>query len=144
MKNSIKMVCLALVLMLGSNVFAQGHKGHKGQRDSAWVKISERLQLSNDQKTKLKEISKQNKEEMKALRESLKTASKEEKKKALLAQLQKNDARVNAILDEKQQAEYKKLKEEKRAAMKKRKLDHKQAKPQKGEPEEDILEESIL
>lgn len=144
MKSLIKMGCLALLFMFGSNVFAQGHKGHKAHRDSAWVKISERLQLTNDQKTKLKEISKQNKEEMKTLRESLKTASKEEKKKAVMAQLQKNDARVNAILDEKQQAEYKKIKEEKRAAMKKRKQEQKQAKPQKGEPEEDVLEEGIL
>lgn len=143
MKTLMKMTLVALVLMLGSNVFAQEHKKQRGNRDSAWAKISERLQLTNDQKTKLKEVSKQNREETKALRESMKTASKEEKKKAFAAQLQKNDERVNAILDEKQRVEYKKMKEEKKVAMKKRKKQNLKDNTETGDAD-GVLEESIL
>ncbi|TAE79525.1 MAG: hypothetical protein EAY81_11175 [Bacteroidetes bacterium] len=143
MKTLIKIVCLALVVMMHSSAFAQGHKKHGARKDSAMAKISERLQLTADQKTKLKGVLKQNKTEMQALRESLKTASKEDKRKAIMTQHHKNDERINAILDEKQRAEFKKIKEEKRAARKQ----HKKA-PLKDNPDtgdgEDILNEGLL
>ena len=143
MKTLIKIICLALVVIMHSTAFAQGHKKHGARKDSAMAKISERLQLTADQKSKLKGILKQNKTEMQALRESLKTASKEEKRKAIMAQHQKNEERVNAILDEKQRAEFKKIKEERKALKKQHKKAPLKDNPDTGDGEE-ILNEGLL
>lgn len=76
------------------------------------------LQLIN--KTKLKEIRKQNQTEIKAVREANKTMSKEDKRKAIVAQLEKNDTRIKQVLNETQKIEYDKIKAEKKAEMQKR------------------------
>lgn len=82
--------------------------------------LSARLSLRPEQQARLKDIMKQNREEMKALRESKKDAPKEEKRTAMIAQMKKADENINAILDTKQQELYKQYKAEKKAERKNR------------------------
>lgn len=127
MKNMISIFCFSLMVMLSTTTFAQHKKAHhKHQKDSAWIKMSQRLQLSDEQQTKAKETIKLNRQELKALRERTKDLSKDERKKAMLEQLRKNDERINALLNDSQKAEYKKIKTERLDELKKRKAAKKQ------------------
>ncbi|MBP9186469.1 MAG: hypothetical protein KBG11_05195 [Bacteroidia bacterium] len=162
MKTPFKLVAIALVMLFSTATFAQGQKKHgqKMNKDSAFAKISTRLQLTTDQQTKLKEIRKQNQTEIKAVREANKTASKEDKRKAIVAQFQKNDSRIKQVLNETQKVEYDKIKAEKKAEMKKRRAENKQNGNKKGKKrapaeikpdnlpneidEEDVLDDGIL
>lgn len=142
MKTITRLFTLTVLLFMVSTAFAQEKaRGNKHRADSAFTKISERLKLTADQQAKFKEIMKQNRTEMKALRESNKTAS-EERKKAVAAQLRKTDERINAILDESQKAEYEKLKAEKKEAMKKKREQHKKRKQDSGSAED--LDDDLL
>jgi hypothetical protein len=103
---------------------------------------------------------KQNQAEMKAVREANKSASKEEKRKAIVAQMQKNDERVKQVLNEQQKAEYEKIKAERKAEMKKHREARKAERKSNGKKtkapadtkmenednqiEEDFLEEGVL
>jgi Spy/CpxP family protein refolding chaperone len=162
MKTAIKLLALAFVILIGTASFAQ--KPKKGNpkpqhqhmnKDSAFAKVSKRLNLTAEQQTKLKVIMKQNHDEMKALKESIKNATKEEKRKAVVAQMQKNDERVKQVLNEQQKVEYDKIKAERRAEMKKHREARKANKKAKAPAEtkmendddsgdEDVLEESVL
>ncbi len=168
MKTALKLLAMAFVMLIGTASFAQKPKPkqqpqHKHMnKDSAFAKVSKRLNLTAEQQTKLRDIIKQNHGEMKALREANKTVSKEEKRKAVVAQMQKNDERVKQILNEQQKAEYDKIKAERKAEMKKhreaRKAEQKKNKGKKkssapaetkpenneGDTDEDVLEEGIL
>ena len=134
MKTPIKLIAIALVMLFSTANFAQGQKRHgqKMNRDSVFNKFSTRLQLTPDQQTKLKDIRKQNQTEMKAIREANKNTSKEDKHKALAEQYKKNDSRIKQVLNEKQKAEYDKIKVEKRAEMQKRREGKKQQGNKKG------------
>lgn len=167
MKTTIKLAALAFLMLIGAASFAQKPKKgnpkpqHKHMhKDSAFAKVSKRLNLTTEQQTKLKEIIKQNHAEMKALREANKTASKEEKRKAVVAQMQKNDERVKQVLNEQQKAEYEKIKAERKEEMKMHREARKAEKKPKGKKakapaekkmendddssDEDVLEESVL
>ena len=171
MKTSIKLWAITLIALVGiaSLTQAQGQNNgeHKLQhkhmnKDSAFAKVSKRLNLTAEQQTKLKVIMKQNHDEMKALKESIKNATKEEKRKAVVAQMQKNDERVKQVLNEKQKTEYDKMKAEHKAGMRKYREAHKadrkrdgnrnkstapaQTKPEQheGDHDEDILDDGIL
>jgi Spy/CpxP family protein refolding chaperone len=166
MKTAIKFLALAFVMFIGAESFAQKPKSKQQQqhinKDSAFAKVSKRLNLTTEQQTKLKDAIKQNRTEMQALREANKSANKEEKRKAVVAQMQKNDERVKQILNEQQKAEYDKIKTERKAEMKKQRESRKakqktntgKKKPStpaeiklentEGDANEDILEEGIL
>lgn len=152
MKTSLKLFLVALIVLFSNMVFAQRHHDgkHKEKADSAFAKVSERLKLTPDQQTKLKEIMKQNRTEMKQVREANKEASKEDRRKAMLAQLSKSDERVKAILNDSQKAEYTKIKAERKELMKQRRLEHKKKKKgnnQQGQntPEDDeLLDDDLL
>lgn len=147
MKNTLKLMVLAFIVMVSTHAFAQkngGAKKHHGNHkmygmkgDSAFAKISARLNLTPDQQTKLKEIAKQNRTEMKAVKEANKTASKEDKRAAMMAQRDKNEARINAILNDTQRAEFAKMKAERKAEMKKKHAEMRQKK-QGGKPAKNI------
>jgi Spy/CpxP family protein refolding chaperone len=171
MKTSIKLWAITLIALVGIASLTQVQGQNKGEhklqhkhmnKDSAFAKMSKRLNLSANQETKLKVIVKQNHDEMKALKESIKNATKEEKRKAVIAQMQKNDERVKQVLNEKQKTEYDKMKAERKAKMRKyreaNKADKKrggnrnksttpaQTKPEhyEGDNDEDILDDGIL
>lgn len=131
MKTSIKLCAITLILLIGTpslvraqeqnNVVNQHKLKHKNMnKDSAFAKMSKRLNLSANQEIELKVIMKQNRNEMKSLKASVKNATKEEKRKAVIVQMQKNDERVKQILNEKQKTEYDKIKAERKAKIKKR------------------------
>lgn len=149
MKTTLKLMAALLMLVCATSVFAQGgmrggmrdgkgdHREGKGMnRDSAFAKISQRLQLTPNQQTKLKEIMKQNRQEMKAIKEANKNADKATRRQAVMAQMKKMDDQVNAILNDSQRAEYEKIKAERREEMKKRKMERKDAK-KKALPKDD-------
>ena len=168
MKTAIKLLALAFVMLIGTASFAQKPKPkqqtqHKHMnKDSAFAKVSKRLNLTAEQQTKLKVIMKQNHDEMKALKASIKNATKEEKRKAVVAQMQKNDERVKQVLNEQKKTEYDKIKAEHKAEMRKNRETHKadknqvgnrnkstapaQTKPEQheGDHDEDILDDGIL
>lgn len=144
MKTILRLFILTGAIILSTAAFAQGKKGaHKQNADSTFARLSERLTLTADQQTKLKEVMKQNREEMKAVRESNKDAEKPEKRKAMVTQLKKNDERISALLDESQKAEYLKLKQEKKAQMKAKRPEHQKARSQ-GDADDDLMNESLL
>lgn len=131
MKTSIKLCAITLILLIGTpslvraqeqnNIVNQHKLKHKNMnKDSAFAKMSKRLNLSANQEIELKVIMKQNRNEMKSLKASVKNATKEEKRKAVIVQMQKNDERVKQILNEKQKTEYDKIKAERKAKIKKR------------------------
>ena len=148
MKKIITLLALVLLMLSGNELFAQRQgKQHKHMNnDSAFAKISTRLNLTAEQQTKLKEIIRKNREELKAVKEANKNATKEEKRKALVAQMKKGDEQIKAVLNDTQKAEYEKIKQERKGLMKKkneqRKRNKKITKPEPG-TEEDI-EEGIL
>lgn len=148
MKKLITLLTLVLVMLSGNQLFAQRQgKQHKHMnKDSAFAKISTRLNLSAEQQTKLKEIIRKNREELKAVKEANKNATKEERRKALVAQMKKGDEQIKAILNDTQKAEYEKLKQERKDLIKKkheqRKRNKKITKPEPGTEED--LEEGLL
>lgn len=134
MKTLFKLCIVAAIVMVGTTVFAQGHQKHKEKADSVFNKISERLKLTTDQQSKLKEVMKQNRTEMKQVREANKNASKEDKRKAMMAQLKKSDDRIKEILDDSQEIEYAKIKAERKEKMKQHRQENKKKK-KKGNPQ---------
>jgi len=148
MKKLITLLTLVLVMLSGNQLFAQRQgKQHKHMnKDSAFAKISTRLNLSAEQQTKLKEIIRKNREELKAVKEANKNATKEERRKAIVAQMKKGDEQIKAILNDTQKAEYEKLKQERKDLIKKkheqRKRNKKITKPEPGTEED--LEEGLL
>ncbi len=145
MKTTLKLMAALLMLVCATSTFAQGGmRGGKGNhregrgmnRDSAFAKISQRLQLTPDQQTKLKEIMKQNRQEMKAIKEANKNADKATRRQAVMAQMKKADEQVKAILTDSQRVEYEKIKAERKAEMKKRKMERRDAK-KKALPKDD-------
>lgn len=171
MKTSIKHWAITLIVLIGTASLTQAQGQNKGEhklqykhmnKDSAFAKMSKRLILTDNQETKLKVIVKQNHDEMKALKESIKNVNKEEKRKAVVAQMQKNDERIKQVLNEQQKTEYDKMKAEHKAEMRKNREAHKadkkrvgnrnkstapaQTKPEhlEGDHDEDIIDDGIL
>jgi periplasmic protein CpxP/Spy len=93
-------------------------ENHQEMRAQRFTEASKRLNLTDDQQAKIKELLSTNKSEMKALREKNKAASKDEKRAAMMAQLKKLDTQISEVLTGDQQKEYAKMKEERKEAMK--------------------------
>lgn len=131
MKTSIKLCAITLILFIVTASLVRAQEQNNGvnqhklkhknmNKDSAFAKMSKRLNLSANQEIELKVIMKQNRNEMKSLKASVKNATKEEKRKAVIVQMQKNDERVKQVLNEQQKTEYDKIKAERKAKIKKR------------------------
>ena len=131
MKTSIKLCAITLILFIGTASLVRAQEQNNGvnqhklkhknmNKDSAFAKMSKRLNLSANQEIELKVIMKQNRNEMKSLKATVKNATKEEKRKAVIVQMQKNDERVKQVLNEQQKTEYDKIKAERKAKIKKR------------------------
>jgi uncharacterized membrane protein YdfJ with MMPL/SSD domain len=167
MRTSIKIWAITLIILIGIAPLTHAQGQNKGEhkhmnKDSAFAKMSKRLNLSANQEIKLKVIVKQNHDEMKALKASIKNVTKEEKRKTVVAQMQKNDERVKQVLNEQQKTEYDKMKAEHMAEMRKNREAHKadkkrvgnrnkstapaQTKPEhhEGDHDEDIIDDGIL
>ncbi len=117
-KNVMKLFVFAIIILAATQVKAQGNDSMGKRREMAeqrFKEMSDRLALTPDQQNKMKVIAKQNRMEMKQLRETKKDAPKDEKKTAFMAQLKKADDQVNAILNPNQQELYKQYKAEKKA-----------------------------
>lgn len=143
MSNLMRLASLTLLLFSVSVTFAQdAKKDRKARADSSFARISERLKLTTEQQTQLKEVMKQNRSEMKAVREANKDVAKPEKRKAMMEQLKKNDSRVSALLNESQKAEYEKLKAEKKEEMKKKRAEHNRRHDSGGS--DDLLDDGLL
>ena len=114
-------MALLVATILSTSAFAQHPRhnsdDHKAKREQKFAEASKRLNLSADQQQKLKGIMAANKEEMKALREAKKNASKDEKRAAMIGQFKKLDGQITAMLDAKQLEIYKQMKEEKKKEM---------------------------
>lgn len=122
MKRLVRLtMALLIATIFGTVAFAQhpqhNSDDHKAQREQKFAEASKRLNLSADQQKKLKEILEANKAEMKTLKEANKDASRDEKKKVMIAQLKKLDGQITAVLDAKQIETYKQMKAEKRKEM---------------------------
>lgn len=103
---------------------ANKNEDRKAKHEQKFKAAVAKLNLTDEQQAKLKELLQQHKLEMKALREANKDKTKPEKRKVMLDQLKKADGQIMAILDSKQQELYKQMKEEKKAEMKKKREEH--------------------
>jgi len=126
-----------------STLKAQAKKPTKAQvekRDSLFRAMSKRLELTSEQEVKMKEILRQNQKDLKVIKEQVKNQPKAEKKKALMAQLNTNEQKINAILNPKQQAEFKLIRNEFKEELKTRKKN----KPANSKPAYNWDEEELL
>ena len=129
--KGIKFIALIAIFFTASNLNAQNNESMGRRRELAeqrFKEISDRLQLSPEQQVKLKEIAKENRAEMKQLRETKKDAPKEERRAAMIVQLKKVNDQINAMLTPKQQELFTQYKAEKKAnrqkKMKERQSEH--------------------
>ena len=119
LKNALK-----LLMMIATSLFClmqvraqqpqdpQVMQGRKEMAEQRFKEFSDKLGLNPDQQAKIKTIVKQNRMEMKEIRESKKDAPKEERRAAMAEQLKKGNVQINAVLDPHQQELYKQYKEE--------------------------------
>ncbi len=118
---------LFVAFLSAQSVSAQDAKmsdTRKAKHEEKFKAAAVRLNLTDDQQTKLKAVLQQNKTDMKALREANKDKAKEEKRKVMLEQMKKVNTQITALLDSKQMEIYKQMKEEKKAEMKKKHEEH--------------------
>jgi len=118
---------------------AQGNEmmeNHKELAEQRFKVISEKLQLTQEQQTKLKAIAKENRMEMKQLRESKKDAPKQERRAAMLSQLKKANEQINAMLNPKQQELFSQYKAERKA--------HRQKKMKEKQEDREMMEDGRL
>jgi protein CpxP len=117
------MVLGVSTILFTTSAFAQKtapkHKmeQNKEQRSERFAEAIKRLNLTDDQQTKIKVIMEKNRTEMKALRASKKDSPKDEKHAAMMTQMKKVDGQIATVLDNKQQDIYKQMKAEKKAKM---------------------------
>jgi hypothetical protein len=111
----MKLIALMIVIFFTTNLKAQHTEMMEKRKEIAEKRfndLSERLQLTLDQQTKLKAIAKENRLEMKQLHEGKKDAPKEERRAAMDTQLKKANAQISAILAPQQQELFIKYKAE--------------------------------
>ena len=123
LKSGIKLVLLLSFFYVVSNLKAQQNEmmgNRKELAEKRFKELSERLQLTTEQQTKLKAIAKGNRVEMKQLRDAKKDAPKEERKVAMVNQLKKVNDQINVILTPKQQELFKQYKSEKKTVREKK------------------------
>lgn len=140
-KNLITATLLATIMAFSTASFAQKAKAngqHKEKMEQHIKEFSTRLNLSADQETRIREIMKQSRTEMRTMRESKKDAPKEEKRTAMKDLKKKTDEKIKAVLDPKQQELYKQYKEEKRQE-RKNKMEQKKADPTLQELEDESI-----
>ncbi len=123
LKTGMKFFVLMAIFFASSNVKAQENESMEKRKEMAehrFKELSDRLKLTPDQQTKFRAIAKENRMEMKQLRESKKDAPKEERKAAIMAQFKKANDQVNAILTPKQLELFTQYKAEKKAEREKK------------------------
>jgi len=123
LKNGIKLIVLTSFLLVVANLKAQQNEMMDNRKEVAekrFKELSDRLQLTSEQQIKLKAIAKENRSEMKQLRDAKKEAPKEERKVAIVTQLKKVNDQINAILTPKQQELFKQYKSEKKTVREKK------------------------
>ncbi len=131
---------LALTLAVSGAAFAQdaqtaaqdntaaatAQKGQRGER--MFDQLSQKLNLSDEQKTQLKPIFAERRQKMEALRSS--TENKADKRKEARQIMKDSDAKVKGVLTADQYTQYKQLKHEMREQHKTRRDSQQQAQPQ--------------
>jgi Spy/CpxP family protein refolding chaperone len=90
--KNVMPVLFALLIITSAK--AQDHSNRKQRGEERMKELSTRLNLTTDQETKIQAIMKENREEMKQLRETKKEAPKEEKKAVFMTQMKKADAKI--------------------------------------------------
>lgn len=123
LKTGMKFFVLMAIFFASSNVKAQENESMEKRKEMAehrFKELSDRLQLTPDQQTKFRAIAKENRMEMKQLRESKKDAPKEERKAAIIAQFKKANDQVKAILTPIQLELFTQYKAEKKAEREKK------------------------
>ena len=150
MKNSILMLLALFAIMMSSNLYAQKHKQERKQEMKANAQaFKEKLNLTPEQQTKIKEIRKRYRDEVKAKLAANPNASKEEKRKMMRQAMESADIEITALLTSEQQAIYKAEKErrikERKEKMKERKGDGKGKNKGKEKDDDDKeLEDAIM
>jgi hypothetical protein len=123
-----KLVKLGMVLgvatiLHSTTAFAQqtppkhNKENHQEMRAQKFAEASKRLNLTDDQQAKIKELLANNQKEMKALRGQQKDGKKENWRAAKMAQFKKLDGQILAVLNKDQQKTYAQMKEEKMKMM---------------------------
>ena len=150
MKNKITLFLLGFGLLLNIQAFAQKHKQVRKQEMKANAQaFKEKLNLTPEQQTKIKEIRKRYRDEVKAKLAANPNASKEEKRKMMRQAMESADIEITALLTSEQQAIYKAEKErrikERKEKMKERKGDGKGKNKGKEKDDDDKeLEDAIM
>ena len=123
LKTGMKFFVLMAIFFASSNLKAQENQSMENRKEMAehrFKELSERLKLTTKQQTKFRAIAKENRMEMKQLRESKKDAPKEERKAAAMAQFKKVNDQINAILTPKQLELFTQYKAEKKSEREKK------------------------
>jgi periplasmic protein CpxP/Spy len=123
LKTGMKFFVLMAIFFASSNLKAQENESMEKRKEMAehrFKELSERLKLTPEQQTKFRAIAKENRMEMKQLRESKKDAPKEERKAAAMAQFKKANDQINAILTPKQLELFTQYKAEKKSEREKK------------------------
>ena len=150
MKNKIALLLLGFGLLFNFQVNAQKNKQEKRQEMKANAQaFKEKLNLTPEQQTKIKEIRKRYRDEIKAKLAANPNASKEEKRKMMRQAMESADIEITALLTSEQQAIYKAEKErrikERKEKMKERKGDGKGKNKGKEKDDDDKeLEDAIM
>ncbi len=144
MKKTIVLLIGLFVIFLSLNASAQNNKAEKRKEIKAkGQEFKDKLNLTDDQMVKMKEIRKKTREEVKAKLTANPNASKEEKRKMMREAMVSADQEITAILTPEQQVIYKEEKE-KRKQERIKKMKQNKAK-NKANPEQDKeLEDAIM
>ncbi|MFY8019919.1 MAG: hypothetical protein ACOVP1_01930 [Bacteroidia bacterium] len=150
MNNKIALLLLGIGLLFNFQVNAQKNKQEKRQEMKANAQaFKEKLNLTPEQQTKIKEIRKRYRDEIKAKLTANPNASKEEKRKLMKQAMESADVEINALLTTEQQNIYKAEKErrikERREKMKEKKGEGKGKNKGKDNGDDDKeLEDAII
>lgn len=119
MKSMMKSVVMLALVCISTMSFAQQQPKPADAMNSRIAKLTERLQLNQDQQAKIREVLVNNRNDMKAMRDQAQNASKEDRMKMRKTAMEKLDNNIMAVLDAGQQEKYKaykaELREERRA-----------------------------
>lgn len=118
MKRLIKLSVLLVMVITSNMLFAQ--KSAEEKAKMVTTKLNEKLAFSPEQFQKVNEIYTQHFNNVNALREQNKTASKEQKMKLMKEQWKSTDLKVKEVLTDIQKPKYEEAKKEAKQALRKR------------------------